>query len=574
MNDLHSIMLFVKINISSIIGVIMGLAIKEALDMLTTANIRVIAGATHLDRNISSVNIIEVPTVSAWMKGGELLFTSGFAFQGDMNSACEIIADLYNANVAALVIKPSKYLPEIPRQIIDCAESLGFPLLQIPEDMPYSIIMQPISEKIINTQLDSLRNIENAHNRLMTALLEGKSITDICEILGDLISQDVFLFDKQFQLITCSKNNREYSKEAINDITESLLNHREAMFECKAHHWVSFYSEMIRDELIYIPLDINRIRTMFLIVRLNCIPLLEYDYITMENAGTVITHVVQQQQALLEKEWQLRGECLDDLIWQNYTDINTALGRAKFFGVDLSKDFCIYVIDRSKSCFTQDQNSTDDIAQDFDETERLREPIRRAMSYANYPILIQNKVNTIVILVELPNEPEFRITKTKICNLLTDTIKQHVNDNFIIGVSKVHNSIPEVKIAYKESITSIKCGYALKNKTNYVFFDDMGVFSFLYELQDSEATQAFFAQKFKALMKYDSEKDGDLINTLKTYFNCNCNIQKTSEALFLHKNSVIYRLHKIEQLTHSFLNDRESTFQLQLCIKLMSLLKI
>jgi purine catabolism regulator len=552
----------------------MGLTIKDALNMLTTVNIHVIAGETHLDRNISSVNIIEVPTVSDWMKGGELVFTSGYAFQGNMNSACEIISDLYDSNVAALVIKPSKYLPEIPRQIIDCAETLGFPLLQIPEDMPYSIIMQPISEKIINTQLDSLRNIESAHSRLMMALLEGKSIASICEILSDLISQDVYLYDKQFQIISSSQNNRENSEEITNMISKSLLNNEEAMFECNAHHWASFFSELINEEIIYIPLDINRVRTAFLIVRINNKPLLDYDYIAMENAGTVITHVIQQQQALLEKEWQLRGECLDDLIWRNYSDINTALGRAQFFGVDLTKDFCIFVIDRSKSELMQSQSSVNDIAQDFDEIERLRDSIRRSMSYANYPILIQNKVNTIVILVELPNNLEYRITKTKICSLLTETVKRYVNENFIIGVSKVHNSISEVKTAYKESITAIKCGYAIKNKTNHVFFDDMGVFSFLYELQDSESAQTFFDQKFGALMKYDNEKDGDLLNTLKTYFNSNCNIQKTAEALFLHKNSVIYRLHKIEQLTHSFLNDRESTFQLQLCIKLMSFLEI
>lgn len=552
----------------------MGLTIKDALEMLNTTSIHVIAGETHLGRNIYSVNIIEVPSVSDWMKGGELLFTSGFAFQGDMNSACEIISNLYHANVAALVIKPSKYLPEIPRQIIECAESLGFPLLEIPEDMPYSFLMQPISEKIINTQLDTLRNIENAHNQLMMALLEGKSITSICDILNALISQDVYLFDKQFQLITASKNNIESSEKVIALISESLLNNREAMFECKAHHWASFFSESMEQELIYIPLDINRVRNTFLIVRLNNKPLLDYDYITMENAGTVITHVLQQQQALLEKEWQLRGECLDDLIWQNYTDNNIALGRAEFFGVDLMKNFCVFVIDHSKSETAQTQNTTNEIAQNFDEIERLRDPIRRALSFANYPILIQNKVNTIVILVELSDHMEHRTTKTKICSLLTDTIKQYTNKNFIIGVSNVHISLPEVKIAYKESITAIKCGYAFKNKTNHVFFDDMGVFSFLYELQDSETMLTFFDKKFRALLQYDKEKDGDLINTLKTYFDCNCNIQKTSEELFLHKNSIIYRLHKIEQLTASVLHDRESTFQLQLCIKLMSLIEI
>ncbi|MPN49055.1 hypothetical protein SDC9_196668 [bioreactor metagenome] len=70
------------------------------------------------------------------------------------------------------------------------------------------------------------------------------------------------------------------------------------------------------------------------------------------------------------------------------------------------------------------------------------------------------------------------------------------------------------------------------------------------------------------MITYDREKQGDLVKTLKSYFEHNGNLTKIADALFLHKNSISYRLQKIEDLTGCRLRDYEHAFQLQLCLKL------
>ncbi len=105
-----------------------------------------------------------------------------------------------------------------------------------------------------------------------------------------------------------------------------------------------------------------------------------------------------------------------------------------------------------------------------------------------------------------------------------------------------------------------------------IAFEDLGAFHFFYERKDSPTTQTFLQERMNTLLSYDKDKNGELINTLSAYFRNNQNMRKTAEALFMHKNSVAYRLRLVEELTGLKLGDSESAFQLQLCLKLMEVL--
>ncbi|MEN6291262.1 MAG: PucR family transcriptional regulator ligand-binding domain-containing protein, partial [Methanobacterium sp.] len=134
----------------------MSLKLKNIIEIYPFTLGKLLTNEDYIEKEITSVNIIEVPTVAKWMKGGELLFSSGYAFQGNLDIASQIILDLAEKQVAALVIKPGIYLNSVPQQLIDLADSVHLPIIQIPEDMPYSLFMQPILEKLINEQIDLL----------------------------------------------------------------------------------------------------------------------------------------------------------------------------------------------------------------------------------------------------------------------------------------------------------------------------------------------------------------------------------------------------------------------------------
>ncbi len=76
-----------------------------------------------------------------------------------------------------------------------------------------------------------------------------------------------------------------------------------------------------------------------------------------------------------------------------------------------------------------------------------------------------------------------------------------------------------------------------------------------------------------ALTRYDAAHSTDLVHTLRTYFRCNGNVLKSAEALFLHRNSVLYRLARIEELLEVDLKDSQDRLTLHLAVELAELLE-
>ena len=126
--------------------------------------------------------------------------------------------------------------------------------------------------------------------------------------------------------------------------------------------------------------------------------------------------------------------------------------------------------------------------------------------------------------------------------------------------------------SFREARYAIKTAQKMKLKNGSVTcFENLGCLCFLCELENSEAAEAFYQEYMGEIERYDQENDGALIETLETYFQCGSNIRKTAEALFVHKNSVIYRLEKIENLLNRKLTEEQMLFNLQLCLKLRQL---
>ena len=98
----------------------MDLTVREILKLPEFCDVELVAGHEGLDRPVTGVNIIEVPTVTHWMRGGEILFSSGFAFGGESCEGCRLLNELNDYHIAALVLKPGSYLKKIAPQATIC----------------------------------------------------------------------------------------------------------------------------------------------------------------------------------------------------------------------------------------------------------------------------------------------------------------------------------------------------------------------------------------------------------------------------------------------------------------------
>ncbi|MGN1014866.1 MAG: PucR family transcriptional regulator ligand-binding domain-containing protein, partial [Butyricicoccus sp.] len=201
--------------------------LRNILEATPLGEAELLAGAGGLDREVRETNIIEVPDACDWMRGGEILFSAGYAFGGDGAQGAKLIRALAKRGITALVLKPGKYMPAVPQEMIETAEQLQFPLLQIPQDKPYSIYMEATFERLRDSRLYELRMITNLHSRLLNASIHG-GMEGICKVLEERLNKPVALWDAKWRMrygaerypewnaqMSGSDMRREASKETL-----------------------------------------------------------------------------------------------------------------------------------------------------------------------------------------------------------------------------------------------------------------------------------------------------------------------------------------------------------------------
>jgi sugar diacid utilization regulator len=137
----------------------MGTKCKDILILPSLKKLRLVAGKNGLDRNLSWVHVSDVPEVSQWVHGGELLFTTGIGIRDNVNILMKIIEEINSKNLAGLVINVGPYIKNIPKEAVVLADRLDFPLFELPWDVKLVNVTEIICNFIIKKQTEE-RSIE------------------------------------------------------------------------------------------------------------------------------------------------------------------------------------------------------------------------------------------------------------------------------------------------------------------------------------------------------------------------------------------------------------------------------
>ncbi|MDT8285185.1 MAG: PucR family transcriptional regulator ligand-binding domain-containing protein, partial [Thermovirgaceae bacterium] len=114
---------------------------------------QIIAGTEGMKREISAVSVIDSPDVDRWMRGGELLIGSGYIFREDPEEMTPFLRLVAARNIAALGIKIDRYHTTLPRSLIEEAEKMGVPLIEIPLKYRWIDIIELVHGILMREQL-------------------------------------------------------------------------------------------------------------------------------------------------------------------------------------------------------------------------------------------------------------------------------------------------------------------------------------------------------------------------------------------------------------------------------------
>lgn len=139
--------------------------------------------------------------------------------------------------------------------------------------------------------------------------------------------------------------------------------------------------------------------------------------------------------------------------------------------------------------------------------------------------------------------------------------------NINIAIGSFFNSLEEFQDAFLQAI------FCLDNKIsgkNIYEYQKLPLYQLMYNMNDPKIFENAFNFTLKNLIDYDEINNSNLLDTLKIYLKNDTHIQNTSELLFIHINTLRYRLQRIEEILKIDLRDSETVFNLQLIFQLES----
>lgn len=136
-----------------------------------------------------------------------------------------------------------------------------------------------------------------------------------------------------------------------------------------------------------------------------------------------------------------------------------------------------------------------------------------------------------------------------------------------IGLSNVFTNIESLEEAYQKAWTVIRLVNPQIQKEKMIYqYNQLGLFQMIADCIDKEYMREFQRENYDILRVYDEMHHTDFCSFLETYFQCNCNVKKVSETAYLHKNTVLYKLKKIEGILHCDFSNIDDLVNIRLAL--------
>ena len=136
------------------------------------------------------------------------------------------------------------------------------------------------------------------------------------------------------------------------------------------------------------------------------------------------------------------------------------------------------------------------------------------------------------------------------------------------GISRPHEGIGGVRNAFREAEQTIALGRRLYGDTAAVSFADLGLHRLLHAMRDHPELLAFYDEHLGVILAYEARHRGELIPTLESFFRCRGSPTEIAGDLKLHRNTVLYRLRRIEEIAHVSLDDARTRLNLHLALRI------
>lgn len=403
------------------------------------------------------------------------------------------------------------------------------------------------------------------HEKLSRVSLLRGGIQEITIALSKLVNQKVAVFNEFFDVLAIS------SKDAgilVNEMIDNENHIFQQVNESEGAFIYPFEHDHIQKEVIFFSIKTDKYKIGYVAIFSEENSILDpLDQIAIEQAMTIFALEMNRIEKVTINNLNYSGYVLEKLL--NYQMDNSSLA-------DLSK---LNFSDHESQSYIISQLFIQDPLISFkelsDKKSQLSRLIHREISRFPYKTLILDKNMEIVFMFVLPFESIQDQQYHKIKKLFLDIqyrAKQDMDFYTFVGLGREVKKLNDVHVSYRDTKRCVE--YLIsKQKEGFLSYSELGL-QRLFMKTDRDELQEYVQDMLGSILEYDRKKGADLLLTLKTYLESNQNMSESAGKLFVHTNTIKYRLNTIREILDVHSLDGQKIFALQLALHIQEYLNV
>lgn len=422
---------------------------------------------------------------------------------------------------------------------------------------------------LIESQHALLQQAQAVQREMTALVLQGKGLREITETLSALVGRPAVLLDRFHRVLALAQPRDGASDPAwealvgggeargsLVEVTRQLANepnptvlppdpHRGQMLP-----WLLAPVVVEHEVLGYVAL-LQSHRDFR-----------ELDFVAAGQAATVCALVMLKDKTAAEVEYRLKGDLLFTLCRGRFGSEEEFLHRAAVLGYDLRQPRTVMILELAST-----DSESEDATHALRRVRRLQDVVRQVLPEYAPDAWMAAQGESVLILIPADG-PEPRVLGGRLQAQISSMLQQTV----AIGIGSACYKLPDYARSYQEACQTLLVLRRMAVRKPVASFQDLGIYQVLLQLPDLSGLRDFVQRTLGPLFDYDREHGTQLIGTLDQFLKHHGNRQSTCKALYVHINTLNYRLRRIAEILGVSLSSHRERLNLDLALRILEIL--
>ncbi|MCC7360676.1 MAG: PucR family transcriptional regulator ligand-binding domain-containing protein [Anaerolineales bacterium] len=533
-------------------------SLREALQYPCLSRARVVAGAAGLGQVVRRVHVVDIPDANyAWGQGG-LLLTAGYGLKDSPERQAAFIPTLVKRGLVGLVLSVGWYFSETPAAICAAAEAHGFPVIEVPPEVEFIAITEQLHAALVNHQFALKERSAGIHRHLTQQVLQGSSLAAVTTTLAQLLQRSVLIESPACDVLAAAQ-----AGPADQDYLQAVETRRTPSGRAQRLRRRGLYADLRQKpramrlspapdlgwtmERIVAPILVAGEVHGYLWVVAGDRPLTDLDDLVADQAATVTALVMMRELAVRDAQQTLRGDFLSQLLSGREPD-SALHEQARALNYRCDQPHQVIVI------LSPPENGA--------AAAQLAVRLDQRLHDISSNSLVVLREHAVALLVEAKANSTGQAIAAQ---LLADLRYPHLP--LSIGVGQVHAEDRSLRRSYEEAQEAAEIGLRLGPPARLTCFWELGLLDWLYRLSPAVLAGSPYLAMVEALAEHDRRANGGLVRTLEAYLDAGGALAQAAERLTVHRNTILYRLSRIEAIIALDLDNVEQRLNLHVALK-------